>query len=306
MIAAIGVRPRERGPNEEQNAMNLRRFSPDTPARRRSLTILSGLLIAVAGAGSLPAQPPGPAAQPPGPAAQPAAQPAAPAVEQPRSLGDEVFQAPRTLNDWIGVFFYLVLFVFSMISLTVGLERLFNLRREKMMPTALVTQLDQRVQAGRDTPDNLRALAEASDSPLGRVLRDAMLRAGRPLAEVEKGIEDSMAREVLVLRAKQRPLSVMANVGPLVGLFGTVVGMIFAFQVASQAGLGKAEMLAKGIYLALLTTAIGLTIAVPCMLVLAYLNARIDRYVVEMDSVLLRLLPSLGRMEQAAAGRGAR
>ncbi|MFN7813159.1 MAG: MotA/TolQ/ExbB proton channel family protein, partial [Planctomycetia bacterium] len=177
---------------------------------------------------------------------------------------------------------------------------------EKMMPTELVTQLDQMVQAVRYTHDNLRALAEASDSPLGRVLRDAMLRAGRPLAEVEKGIEDSMSREVLVLRAKQRPLSVMANVGPLVGLFGTVVGMIFAFQVASQAGLGKAEMLAKGIYLALLTTAIGLTIAVPCMLVLAYLNARIDRYVVEMDSVLLRLLPSLGRMEQAAAGRGAR
>ncbi|MFN7814096.1 MAG: hypothetical protein ACK5SI_15705, partial [Planctomycetia bacterium] len=166
MIAAIGVRPRERGPNEEQNAMNLRRFSPDTPARRRSLTILSGLLIAVAGAGSLPAQPPGPAAQP-------AAQPAAPAVEQPRSLGDEVFQAPRTLNDWIGVFFYLVLFVFSMISLTVGLERLFNLRREKMMPTALVTQLDQMVQAGRATPDHVGAVAEASESPLGRVLRDA-------------------------------------------------------------------------------------------------------------------------------------
>lgn len=261
---------------------------------RTAPAMLAGLLVAVATAGSLPAQPPAPAAAPA--AAAPAA------TEAPRTLGQEIFKAPENLNDWIGIFFYLVLFVFSMISVTVGLERLFNLRREKIMPAALVTQVDQLVQTGRDTADNLRTTAGSSDSPLGRVIRDATLRAGRPLAEVEKGIEDAMSREVLVLRAKQRPLSVMANVGPLVGLFGTVVGMIFAFQVASQAGLGKAELLAKGIYLALLTTAIGLTIAVPCMLVLAYLNARIDRYMVEMDGVLLKLLPSFGRMEQPVPG----
>jgi len=263
--------------------------------------ILAGLLVVVGMTRCLPAQPPAPAAAVAAPAAAPAAT-APVATEAPRTLGQEIFKAPENLNDWIGIVFYLVLFVFSMISVTVGLERLFNLRREKIMPAALVTQVDQLVQAGRDTADNLRATAGSSDSPLGRVIRDATLRAGRPLAEVEKGIEDAMSREVLVLRAKQRPLSVMANVGPLVGLFGTVVGMIFAFQVASQAGLGKAELLAKGIYLALLTTAIGLTIAVPCMLVLAYLNARIDRYMVEMDGVLLRLLPSFGRMEQNASG----
>jgi biopolymer transport protein ExbB len=260
--------------------------------------ILAGLLFAVGPARSVPAQP---GAQAAAPAAAQAA-PAAPAETEPaRTLGQEIFKAPENLNDWIGIFFYVVLFVFSMIAVTVGLERLFNLRREKIIPAALVSQIDQLVQSGRDTADNLRATAGSSDSPLGRVIRDATLRAGRPLAEVEKGIEDSVSREVLVLRAKQRPLSVMANVGPLVGLFGTVVGMIFAFQVASQSGLGKAELLAKGIYLALLTTALGLTIAVPCMLVLAYLNARIDRYMVELDGVLLRLLPSFGRMEQAAA-----
>lgn len=269
-------------------------FRVPSAVGRTAPAILAGLLVAVATAGSLPAQPPAPAAAPAA---------AAPVdTEAPRTLGQEIFKAPENLNDWIGIFFYLVLFVFSMISVTVGLERLFNLRREKVMPAALVTQVDQLVQTGRDTADNLRTTAGSSDSPLGRVIRDATLRAGRPLAEVEKGIEDAMSREVLVLRAKQRPLSVMANVGPLVGLFGTVVGMIFAFQVASQAGLGKAELLAKGIYLALLTTAIGLTIAVPCMLVLAYLNARIDRYMVEMDGVLLKLLPSFGRMEQSASG----
>jgi biopolymer transport protein ExbB len=273
--------------------MNLPRFQPPV-AVGRPAWILAGLLAAVAWNVS---------AQQPAPAPAGAAAPAAAASEnEPRTLGQEMLQMPRTVSDWIGAFFYLVLFVFSMIAVTVGLERLFNLRKEKLMPIALVSRLEQMVQAGSDTPDDLRAAADSSDAPLARVLRDAMLRAGRPLAEVEKGIEDAIAREVLMLRAKQRPLSVMANVGPLVGLFGTVVGMIFAFQVASQAGLGKAELLAKGIYMALLTTAIGLTIAVPCMLVLAYLNARIDRYMVEMDGVLLRLLPSFGRMEQPAAG----
>lgn len=274
--------------------MNPPRFQPPAAVGLRAW-FLAVLLAAVAWNAS--AQQPRPAAA--GAAAPPAA---AASENEPRTLGQEILQMPRTVSDWIGAFFYLVLFVFSMVSVTVGLERLFNLRKEKLMPIALVSRLEQMVQAGSDTPDNLRAAADSCDAPLARVLRDAMLRAGRPLVEVEKGIEDAMAREVLMLRAKQRPLSVMANVGPLVGLFGTVVGMIFAFQVASQAGLGKAELLAKGIYMALLTTAIGLTIAVPCMLVLAYLNARIDRYMVEMDGVLLRLLPSFGRMEQPAAG----
>jgi biopolymer transport protein ExbB len=245
-------------------------------------------------------------------AAQDAAEPAAPALASDSSdatasddtalktLGQEVFRMPRNANDWIGLGFYVVLFIFSMIAATVGLERIFNLRREKVMPAALVRQLRELTRTGRDTRENLEAAVTGTKAPLANVLRDALLRSGRPLAEVEKGIEDGMAREILVLRGKQRALSVMANVGPLVGLFGTVVGMIFAFQVASQAGLGKAELLAKGIYLALLTTAIGLTIAVPCMLVLAYLNAKIDRFMIEMDGLLLQTLPSFASMEQSA------
>jgi biopolymer transport protein ExbB len=216
-----------------------------------------------------------------------------------RTLGQEVFRVPRNANDWIGLGFYVVLLIFSLIAATVGLERIVNLRREKVMPSALVQQLRELTRSGRATSENLQAVVNSSNAPLARVLNDALLRAGRPLVEVEKGIEDAMAREILVLRGKHRALSVMANVGPLVGLFGTVVGMIFAFQIASQAGLGKAELLAKGIYLALLTTAFGLTIAVPCMLVLAYLNAKIERYMVEMDGLLLQTLPSFASMEQS-------
>lgn len=280
--------------------------TPDRAARSAlrvwlpSITTLA-LLLLLGGFAGTPA-----AARDERPAAAAAAPDQAPQGEESlQTLGAEVFRMPRTANDWIGLFFYLVLFVFSMIAMTVGLERIFNLRREKVMPAALVAQVQQHVRSGTDTVGNLQASAGGFDAPLARVMRDALVRVGRPLPEIEKGIEDSMAREILVLRAKQRPLSVMANVGPLVGLFGTVVGMIFAFQMASQAGLGKAELLAKGIYLALLTTAIGLTIAVPCLLVLAYLNARLDRFLVEMDEFLLQLLPSFARMEQTTPAQRA-
>jgi len=124
------------------------------------------------------------------------------------------------------------------------------------------------------------------------------MRAGRPLPEVEKAMEDAAAREMATMRSRNRPLSVIGSVAPLVGLLGTVVGMIFAFRVSSQAGLGKAELLAEGIYLALMTTAAGLSIAIPSLLFHAWFNATAEKFMRDIDRVLLETLPSFARMEQ--------
>ena len=132
---------------------------------------------------------------------------------------------------------------------------------------------------------------------VSNVLKAGVLRAGRPLPEVEKAMEDAAARETAAMRSRNRPLNVVGSVAPLVGLLGTVVGMIFAFRVSSQAGLGKAELLAEGIYLALMTTAAGLTIAIPCLLLVAWFNAMVERYMREMDENLLEVMPSFTRME---------
>jgi biopolymer transport protein ExbB/TolQ len=140
----------------------------------------------------------------------------------------------------------------------------------------------------------------STPSPIARVLRSSLVRVGRPVPEVEKAMEDSLAREVLALKSSVRPLSIIGAVAPLVGLLGTVVGMIMAFRTASMEGLGgKAEVLAEGIYLALLTTAAGLTIAIPCLLVAAFFNNRIDRYMREMDEILIGLIPCFARMEKS-------
>jgi biopolymer transport protein ExbB len=103
------------------------------------------------------------------------------------------------------------------------------------------------------------------------------------------------------MRARNRPLSVIGSIAPLVGLLGTVVGMIFAFGEASEEGLGKAEALAHGIYLALMTTAAGLTIAIPSLLCAAWFNARVERFMREIDECLLDTMPSFARLEQTPA-----
>jgi biopolymer transport protein ExbB len=150
-----------------------------------------------------------------------------------------------------------------------------------------------------DSPESYRLLCEAHPSPVASVLRAAVLRAGRPLPEVEKAMEDAAAREQGALRARVKVLSVCGNVAPLVGLFGTVVGMIIAFRVASAADTGKLGQLATGIYVALLTTAGGLMIASPSVLAASWFYARIVRFLRDIVDALSDALPSFNRMHEA-------
>ncbi|MCH2398299.1 MAG: MotA/TolQ/ExbB proton channel family protein, partial [Pirellulales bacterium] len=99
-------------------------------------------------------------------------------------------------------------------------------------------------------------------------------------------------------RARIRPLNTVGSIAPLVGLLGTVVGMIIAFHTASQSGLGKAELLAKGIYMALLTTAGGLSVAIPSLLLGSFFSGRVERYFRDMDKLLIPLVPHLVKRPQ--------
>ena len=220
-----------------------------------------------------------------------------------KTLGNELFKMPSTLAEWVAILFYAILLVFSLVAATIIAERLFNLKQENVMPGEFARKLLEATSRRRDSQSQLRALAESSDTPIGRVLKAAVFRGGRPWAEVEKGMDDEMTWEMAALRGRHRALTGVASVAPLVGLLGTVIGMIFAFMVTSEetaAGRQAAE-LGRGIYLALFTTAAGLTIAIPCMLFAARFNARVDRYIRQMNETLLSTMNSFVRMEQAAA-----
>lgn len=229
---------------------------------------------------------------------QAAATTPAPASEQNGSLGSQIFKAPESSSDWFALFFYALLAVFSIFAATVTLERLVNLKRQRVLPAQFESGLAGILESTTPSQTELSDLCDKWPSPVARILTAGLTRAGRPLPEVEKSMEDAAVRELSEMRSKHRPLNVVGSTAPLVGLLGTVVGMIFAFQISSQLGLGKAEQLAHGIYLALLTTAGGLTIAIPTLLLSAWFHGRVERFFRQIDQVLMPVIPFFTTLEK--------
>jgi biopolymer transport protein ExbB len=200
-----------------------------------------------------------------------------------------------------GLLFMGALGLFSLVSVTVAIERLVNTRRVCIVPADLVSELKRVVDSDRSTPADLQAVCDRHHAPVAIILAAGVQRAGRPLPEVEKAMEDAAVREMGSLRSRVRPLTVAGSVAPLIGLLGTVVGMIIAFKTASQAGLGKGEMLAQGIYMALVTTAAGLSIAIPSLLCAAFFNGKIEQFFREIDVALMSTFPCFARVEKRVA-----
>jgi biopolymer transport protein ExbB len=179
------------------------------------------------------------------------------------------------------------------------LERLAAMRRRRIIPPEFLAELHRLRDADRLRPDTLEALCKRFPSPMSNVVKSSLLRLGHPLLEVEKVMEDAAARELSILRAGIRPLTAIASIAPLLGLVGTVFGMIDAFIVTSQPGLkDRTELLAGGIYEALVATAAGLLVAVPALIAAYYFTGRLDRLAREMGDALTPLVPALARLEQ--------
>jgi biopolymer transport protein ExbB len=231
------------------------------------------------------------------PAAMESKRAALDAAAEPLSIGRVLLEK----TNWLGWTFYVAEGTLSVMALSMTLERLFNLRRRKLMPPRFVRRLRDMISRREDRAENLLSLCEGSEAPIANVLRAGILRAGRPLPEVEKALEDALGREAMTQRGRNRMLGVIAAIAPMVGLLGTVVGMILAFRVTSQAGTGKAELLAEGIYLALLRTAFGLVIAVPSLFLAHWFNTRVERIMRDMVDVLEETIPSFAAMERADA-----
>src|SRR5439155_4903673 len=154
-----------------------------------------------------------------------------------------------------------------------------------------------------DDPQAFRELCDRHPSVIAEILKAGLTRAGRPVPEVEKAMEDAALRELGALRSRVRPLTVLSSAAPLVGLLGTAVGMILVFRTASQVGPGKAELLAEGIYLKLETTVAGLIVAIPSVLFAAVLNSRTEKLMRRIESYLMEMIPCFIRMEEAAEER---
>ncbi len=172
----------------------------------------------------------------------------------------------------------------SLVALTVVFDRVVHLRRARVCPPALVGALDKTIE-GDDGLERAREMCRENGSSMAAVLGAALRRAGQAREVVEHAVQEAADRELLRLRRFLRVLSVIASIAPLLGLLGTIIGMIMAFQtVATNAdALGKTAMLAEGIYQAMITTAGGLTVAIPVLISYHWLVARIQQRVIEID-----------------------
>jgi biopolymer transport protein ExbB len=183
----------------------------------------------------------------------------------------------------------------SLVAMTVVAERLVSLRRRRVIPETFLPGLRKIMSKHPDEPRRAIEYCRRDGSPVSRVFAAGLRRLGGSLDVVERHIQEAGQREVLGLRKYLRVLSVIATVTPLLGLLGTILGMITAFQtVASSAdALGRTEMLAGGIYEAMVTTAAGLVVAIPVLVCYHWLSARVQNTVMEIDHMTVDFVADL-------------
>jgi biopolymer transport protein ExbB len=181
----------------------------------------------------------------------------------------------------------------SLVALAVIVERLISLRRRQIVPPQFWPGLERILERGSPFPSH-QALSYCDENPcpIATVITAGIRKLGQPVAAVEKAVLEAGQREVLKLRKHTRMLAVIASVSPLLGLLGTIFGLIRAFQTVAESAeaLGRTEMLASGIYEAMITTAAGLLVAIPALLAYHYLHARVEARVSEMDEVATRFI----------------
>ena len=172
----------------------------------------------------------------------------------------------------------------SIVTFTFAIERLVTLRRGRVIPRRFLNSFIRDLEKGEMTREDAMQRCRRDGSPVALVILSAVRRWGRPMSEIEQAINEGGEREVLSLRRNLRALHGSANLATLLGLLGTVIGMILAFnQVALASGQPRAEMLSTGIAQALLTTAFGLAVAIPSLFLHAYFSGRVERLVYEID-----------------------
>jgi biopolymer transport protein ExbB len=177
----------------------------------------------------------------------------------------------------------------SIAALAFFLERLWHLRRVNILPEAFVEPVFEALEAG--DMERARGLCEGSNSPLAAMIAAAIERAGEPRSLIKEIVEEEGQRELFYMERFAGALGAIATIAPLLGLLGTVVGMIDVFQgvVAQASGDGQvqAAALASGIWQALITTASGLAVGIPVYLGYRYVVSRVDQLAVELEELAL-------------------
>jgi len=197
-----------------------------------------------------------------------------------------------------GPLMYLILFC-SVVALAVFLERLFHLRRAGINTAIFMEKIRALIKEGK--LEEARAFCRKTPGPVAHILGAGLGASGRARAGIKEAIKDAGVHEVPRLEKNLVVLATIAHVSPLLGLLGTVLGMIHTFRVIQNlSGLVNPSDLAGGIWEALLTTAFGLFVAILAYIAYNYLVSRVGKMVLDMETTSTELVNLLSESSEPA------
>ncbi len=191
----------------------------------------------------------------------------------------------------------------SVVLLVFVFERFISLRRGRIIPRPFVKRFLQQIRDGQLDATAALDLCDRNRSPIAEVFAAAVRKWGRPAVEVEQAIMDAGERVAHRLRKYFRVINGVSTISPLLGLLGTVLGMIRAFNaIATGDAMGRPEMLATGISQALLTTAAGMSVAIPALIAYLYFAGKVDQLIMDIDAQGQRLVDIISDDPQLSRG----
>lgn len=213
----------------------------------------------------------------------------------PLQLGKVVLELLMA-GGWLMVLIVLC----SILVLAICIDRLVTLNPKTIAPPHLLARVWKQLKKGELDNTRLRTLRQSS--PLGRILAAGLANAHHGRDVMKESIQEAAGHVVHDLERYLNTLGTIAAVAPLLGLLGTVVGMIDVFAEIMSQGTGNASALAGGISEALITTAAGLTVAIPAIVMHRYFVGKIDAIVVELEQETIKLVDALHSEENREAG----
>jgi biopolymer transport protein ExbB len=189
----------------------------------------------------------------------------------------------------------------SVVALAAFFERMWSLRRDRVVPQSFCVEIIELVRQERY--QDAVTLCKKRDTPIARILEVAIEARGESRSLIKERVEEVGRREAAELERYLPVISTVASLGPLLGLLGTVSGMITTFEAIGAGGMGKMEFVAGGISIALITTFSGLLVAIPSVIGHRYLASKVDGLVVDLEEVSLGVVDLLATDRQREAAK---
>ena len=190
----------------------------------------------------------------------------------------------------------------SIVAAAIFLERLWTLQSKRVLPHELTEKVWRWVES--DQLQDKHVIALEQNSPLGKILAAGLANRHRDRAIMKEAIEDTGRHVIHELERFINALGTIASMSPLLGLLGTVSGMIRTFNDITDQGVGNPQILAGGISEALVSTAAGLVVAIPAVIAYRFLRSRVESLVVQMEKEAMKLVQAIDDRKAATANNG--